>query len=108
MLPICACKTLSAAPGWLKLGDKPVEKGLKGVLQEDLAEFLPKGGRSRVLVAADLDQALQAGLELILVCARGTPLEVQLQLQNLGVVQLPVDVPVQLRLTIVAVHGWGT
>src|ERR1700730_3128666 len=78
-------------------------------LEEDLAELFSEVGRDLVLVAAgDPHEPAQVGLELVLIRAGRAPFQVQLQLEDLGVVQLSVDVPVELLLTVVAVHVWGT
>src|ERR1700687_5071322 len=111
MLRTSACRTLSAVSALVETpgqtaGKRP--KGPKQDLEEDLSELLPEGGWGSVLVAADLDQPLQAGLELVLVDTRGATLEVQLQLHDVGVAQLTISVPVELLHTVVAVHCWGT
>jgi hypothetical protein len=65
-----------------------------GTLSEDLAELLAEGFWGLVLLATHLDEALHAGLELIVVGAWRAAFEVELQLQHLGVAELPIEVAV--------------
>jgi hypothetical protein len=59
-----------------------------------LAEFLAEGFGGLVLFAAHLDQPLHAGLELVIVGAWRAAFEVELQLEHLGVAELPIQVAV--------------
>src|ERR1700730_11888623 len=77
-------------------------------LGQYLPELFSEGGWNLVPVAGDLDEPLQVRLELVVICTGGTPLQVQLQLEDLRVVQLPVKEFVELVLTVAAIHCWGT
>src|SRR5229473_2918357 len=77
-------------------------------LTQDLAELLAKGFGGLVLLATDFDEPLHAGLELVVVGAGGTAFQVELQLQHLGVAELPIQIAVQLLATVTAIHCLGT
>src|SRR5450759_4767048 len=89
-------------------GFQRLHTGGARALKQDLAELLPECGRNLVLVTADLDQPLQVRLELVLICAGRTPVQVQLQLKDLRVGQLTVHVAVEVFFTVAAVHCCGT
>jgi hypothetical protein len=63
-------------------------------LGQDLADLLSERGWDLVPVARNLDQPLQVSSELVVISTRRAPLQVQLQLEHLRVVQLTVYVPV--------------
>jgi hypothetical protein len=43
-----------------------------------------------------------------MVLAAGTALQMELHRYRFGGAQLPVDVPIELGFTILAIHHWGT
>jgi hypothetical protein len=53
-----------------------------------------------------LDQPLHVGLELVVVLAVGAPFEVELELQDLGRVQLAIHVAIELVRAILTVHDY--
>src|SRR5258708_25576176 len=74
---------------------------------KDLAELLAEGFGGLVLLATDFDEPFHAGLELVVVGARGTAFQVELQLQHLGVAELPIQIAVELLTTVTPIHCWS-
>src|SRR2546428_11075514 len=87
-------------------GDLPGERGgeVTPPSGEDLAQLLPERLGRGVAFARVLDQALQVRLELVVLHAVRAALEVELDLQRLGVGQLSVNVAIELVRTLFTLH----
>src|SRR4029077_1767921 len=99
--------TATRAPSRPQTAGPAPRRPLVGHLAEDLAELLAEGFGGLVLLATHFDEPLHAGLKLIVVGARRAAFEVELELQHLGVAELPIQVAVQLLATVTAIHCWA-
>src|SRR5207244_1549588 len=74
-------------------------------LEENLHQLLPQRRGRAALIAAKLDQPLQADLEFIPVLAGWAPRQVLLDFAQLLVAQLAIHVPLQLLETPITIHA---
>src|SRR5437879_3517487 len=76
----------------------------RSTLSQQLAQLVAEGLWRCVAFARMSDPALQMHLEVIVRGAVGTAFEVELELQHLRRAQLAVHEPIELLLTVLALH----